>query len=141
MSSDMVDYMGNQHDSLKKKNDADVEWLLGEVNTAHYEGQQITATNTLEGRSKSAILKGQTEKFIGFEIGTYDTNTFEKSESQNRIRSIGKFNGYDETTIRCKSGYEAYLIIDAQIAHGWSESLTVNTTGREFVVLFRRKNN
>lgn len=58
--SDRTDYMGTVHDSLKKKNDADVEWLLGEVNTAHYEGQQITATNTLEGRSKSAILKGQT---------------------------------------------------------------------------------
>lgn len=59
-SNDKVDYMGNQHESLKAKNDADVDWLLGEINTAHYEGQQITATNTLEGRSKSAILSGQT---------------------------------------------------------------------------------
>ena len=78
MSSDMVDYMGNQHDSLKKKNDADVEWLLGEVNTAHYEGQQITATNTLEGRSKSAILKGQTL-----------VNLFDKKASE------GSFNQWD----------------------------------------------
>lgn len=60
MPSDMVDYMGNQHESLKDKNDADVDWLLGEINTAHYEGQHITATDTLEGRAKSAILKGQT---------------------------------------------------------------------------------
>ena len=50
---------------LKKKNDADVEWLLGEVNTAHYEGQtNHRTTNTLEGRSKSAIL-------IGSDIGEF----------------------------------------------------------------------
>lgn len=60
MPADMVDYMGNQHESLKAKNDADVDWLLGEVNTAHYEGQYITATETIEGHAKSAILKGQT---------------------------------------------------------------------------------
>ena len=60
MPSDMVDYMGNQHESLKAKNDADVDWLLGEINTVHYDGQHITATDSIEGRSKSAILKGQT---------------------------------------------------------------------------------
>lgn len=55
-----VDYIGNQHSSIKKANDANVDWLLGEVNTAHYEGQHITALDTLEGQAKSAILKGQT---------------------------------------------------------------------------------
>lgn len=60
MPADMVDYMGNQHESLKAKNDADVDWLLGEINTVHYEGQNITATDSIEGRSKSAILSGQT---------------------------------------------------------------------------------
>lgn len=60
MPSDMVDYMGNQHESLKAKNDADVDWLLGEINTVHYDGQHITATDSIEGRSKSAILTGQT---------------------------------------------------------------------------------
>lgn len=55
-----VDYIGNQHSSIKKANDANVDWLLGEVNTAHYEGQHITALDTLEGRAKSATLKGQT---------------------------------------------------------------------------------
>ena len=60
MPADMVDYMGNQHESLKAKNDADVDWLLGEINTVHYDGQHITATDTIEGRSKSAILKGNT---------------------------------------------------------------------------------
>ena len=55
-----VDYIGNQHSSIKKANDANVDWLLGEVNTTHYEGQHITATDTIEGQSKSAILRGQT---------------------------------------------------------------------------------
>lgn len=80
MPSDMVDYVGNQHNSLKAKNDADVEWLLDkinsiqgeveEVNTIHYEGQHITATNTIEGEAKSAILKGQTIK--GYKDNLFD---------------------------------------------------------------------
>ena len=57
---DRTDYMGNLHQTLKEKNDADVDWLLGEINTVHYDGQHITATDTIEGRSKSAILTGQT---------------------------------------------------------------------------------
>ena len=61
MPADMVDYMGNQHESLKAKNDADIDWLLGEINTVHYDGQHITATDSIEGRSKSAILKGSTK--------------------------------------------------------------------------------
>ena len=58
---DKVDYMGNTHESVKAASDANVDWLLGEVNTAHYEGQHITANDTIEGRAKSAILKGQTK--------------------------------------------------------------------------------
>lgn len=54
------DYMGNDRGSVKAAADANVDWLLGEINTAHYEGQQITATDTIEGRSKSAILSGNT---------------------------------------------------------------------------------
>ncbi len=57
---DKVDYMGNTHESVKAASDANVDWLLGEVNTAHYEGQHITANDTIEGRAKSAILTGQT---------------------------------------------------------------------------------
>ena len=37
-----------------------IKTAIGEFNYLDYEGQHITATNTLEGRSKSAILKGQT---------------------------------------------------------------------------------
>lgn len=54
------DYMGNNHNTVKKAIDSSIDWVLGEVNTAHHEGQHITATDTIEGHAKSAILKGQT---------------------------------------------------------------------------------
>lgn len=54
------DYMGNDRGSIKAAADANVDWLLGEINTVHHDGQHITATDTIEGRSKSAILTGQT---------------------------------------------------------------------------------
>ncbi|MDO4924801.1 MAG: hypothetical protein Q3980_03940 [Turicibacter sp.] len=60
MPSDMVDYMGEQHDTLKEANDSNVEYLLREINTAHYEGSNITATDTYQKQVKSAILKGKT---------------------------------------------------------------------------------
>ena len=62
--SEKVDYIGKQHSKLRDTMNANVDYIIktaiGEFNYLDYEGQQITATNTLEGRSKSAILKGQT---------------------------------------------------------------------------------
>ena len=59
-----VDYMGNKYETLKQANDANVEYAvktaIGEFNYLDYDGQHITATDSIEGRSKSAILKGQT---------------------------------------------------------------------------------
>ena len=59
-----VDYMGNKYETLKQANDANVEYAvktaIGEFNYLDYDGQHITATDTIEGRSKSAILTGQT---------------------------------------------------------------------------------
>ena len=68
-----VDYMGNKYETLKQANDANVEYAvktaIGEFNYLDYDGQHITATDTIEGQSKSAILKGNTlvnaTKFIG----------------------------------------------------------------------------
>lgn len=80
-----VDYIGNQHSSIKKANDANVDWLLGEVNTAHYEGQHITALDTLEGQSKSAILTGQTL-----------VNTWNKHNTHNKSNFILHDDGFME---------------------------------------------
>lgn len=118
MPSDMVDYMGNQHESLKAKNDADVDWLLGEINTVHYEGQHITATETIEGRAKSAILSGQTLKestnnlFDGeVEDGDYDISTGEKRNYSNRKRCANKIKINPSTTYTL-SGITWYLQYD-----------------------------
>lgn len=59
-ASAKVDYMGNEHDSIKDAMDANVEFVLDEVNTVHYEGQRITATDTIGRQVKSAILSGNT---------------------------------------------------------------------------------
>ena len=58
--NDKKDYMGNSRESVKEAMDANVDWLLGEINTVHYDGQHITATDSIEGHAKSAILTGQT---------------------------------------------------------------------------------
>ena len=59
-----VDYMGNKYETLKQANDANVEYAvktaIGEFNYLDYDGQHITATDTIEGHSKSAILSGNT---------------------------------------------------------------------------------
>ena len=100
MPSDMVDYVGNQHKSLKAKNDADVEWLLGkingvqeEINTIHYEGQHITATNTIEGCAKSAILKGNTiinlVNNFTFGTGVEETDNYFTLTQTNTAENIG----------------------------------------------------
>ena len=69
------DYMGNDRGSIKAAADANVDWLLGEINTVHHDGQHITATDTIEGRSKSAILKGQTL------VNVIDTTNFSRVDS------------------------------------------------------------
>ena len=65
-----VDYMGNKYETLKQANDANVEYAvktaIGEFNYLDYDGQHITATDTIEGRSKSAILSGNTLKKDAF---------------------------------------------------------------------------
>ena len=55
-----VDYTGQEHKSLKDSMDANVEFTLGEVNRVHYEGQNITALDSIAGQAKNAVVKGQT---------------------------------------------------------------------------------
>lgn len=62
-NKDKIDYMGNKYSSLKDTSDANVEWLLDDFNTVHYEGQQITATNTFEKQVKSAKIAGKTHLY------------------------------------------------------------------------------
>ena len=63
-SSEKVDYIGKQHSKLRDTMNANVDYIIktaiGEFNYLDYEGQHITATNSIEGHARSAILKGQT---------------------------------------------------------------------------------
>lgn len=86
-----VDYIGNQHSSIKKANDANVDWLLGEVNTAHYEGQHITALDTLEGQAKSAILSGNTLVNLSLRSSYSFSSSLTKEISKNLIKPNTKY--------------------------------------------------
>lgn len=107
---DKVDYMGNTHESVKAASDANVDWLLGEVNTAHYEGQHITATETIEGRAKSAILKGQTLVNIatkhegGYDVGgeVIMTPTLLKANTKYYIKVIDDEFNLNRASFRTK---------------------------------------
>lgn len=59
-----VDYMGNKYETLKQTNDANVEYAvktaIGEFNYLDYDGQHITATDTIAGQAKNAVIEGQT---------------------------------------------------------------------------------
>ena len=62
--SEKVDYIGKQHSKLRDTMNTNVDYIIktaiGEFNYLDYEGQHITATNSIEGRAKSAILSGNT---------------------------------------------------------------------------------
>ena len=70
-----VDYMGNKYETLKQANDANVEYAvktaIGEFNYLDYEGQHITATDSIEGQAKSSILNG-----FKYEYSADDTEHF-----------------------------------------------------------------
>lgn len=59
-----IDYMGNTHENMRQAANANVDYAvktaIGEFNYLDYEGQRITANNSIEGHTKSAILKGKT---------------------------------------------------------------------------------
>lgn len=67
--SEKVDYIGKQHSKLRDTMNANVDYIIktaiGEFNYLDYEGQHITATNSIEGHAKSAILSGSTKYQIG----------------------------------------------------------------------------
>ena len=77
--SEKVDYIGKQHSKLRDTMNANVDYIIktaiGEFNYLDYEGQHITATNSIEGHARSAILKGQTLNNIALTIN----NTIHKN--------------------------------------------------------------
>ena len=84
--SEKVDYIGKQLSKLRDTMNANVDYInktaIGEFNFLDYEGQQITAPNTLEGHAKSAILSGNTLVNI-FQDMDYFWNNLVKQDSFN----------------------------------------------------------
>ena len=74
--NDRTDYMGITHKSLRDTNNSNVDYAvktaIGEFNYLDYEGQHITANNSIEGHTKSAILTGCT-KFVSEKGGIFET--------------------------------------------------------------------
>lgn len=58
---DKIDYWGNHHQSLKDKSDYEVDKLLGDFNSINYQGEYITAQDTISRHIKNATMKGHTE--------------------------------------------------------------------------------
>ena len=58
---DKIDYWGNHHQSLKDKSDYEVDKLLGDFNSINYQGEYITAQDTISRHIKNAVMKGHTE--------------------------------------------------------------------------------
>ena len=101
-----VDYMGNKYETLKQANDANVEYAvktaIGEFNYLDYDGQHITATDTIEGQSKSAILKGQT--LINSNNGINSTKFYINSKSD-FMRSVILISKTNKTLIKPSTRY------------------------------------
>ena len=86
--TDMVDYMGVQHDNIKDANDSNVEYILRKVNTQKYEGSSITANNTYAKKVNSVLIKGVT-KFKDLDNGDILDNI---DENRNLGLIAGKTN-------------------------------------------------
>ena len=84
--SEKVDYIGKQHSKLRDTMNANVDYIIktaiGEFNYLDYEGQHITATNSIEGHARSAILKGQT--LVNLTRPSARTYTITRTESNSR---------------------------------------------------------
>lgn len=129
---DMMDYMGNQHNSLKEKADSDVDYAvktaIGEFNYLDYEGQHITATSSIEGHARSAILKGNTlvnlvDDVTSNEVGNY-------SNSPCKIKVIRNLQNetltiiFNVISLEIPDGADGIL----RIGEGWSGQIRYKPT-------------
>lgn len=88
--NDRTDYMGITHKSLHDTNNSNVDYAvktaIGEFNYLDYEGQHITADNSIEGHARSAILKGNT-LVNHYKIGGQEVDD-EKIWANNTVSSL-----------------------------------------------------
>ena len=110
--SEKVDYIGKQHSKLRDTMNTNVDYIIktaiGEFNYLDYEGQHITATNSIEGHAKSATLKGQTlvnttlkEHYIALggrvstaEVDAVFKTTASHTKSTATVTGAGQYNAF-----------------------------------------------
>ena len=129
-SSEKVDYIGKQHSKLRDTMNANVDYIIktaiGEFNYLDYEGQHITANNSIEGHAKSAILKGQTLVNIKGEITTDLIFGVDKKYRTEYLIPIVKKNKdyYIKYEVECDDNPNAILAIGfLSSATTWSKNL------------------
>lgn len=150
--NERTDYMGITHKSLRDTNNSNVDYAvktaIGEFNYLDYEGQHITANNSIEGRTKSAILKGMTETILDrFENGTYNawSPTFIKGDNTKRIRTINQYSGVSGSiTVSVNEKYEVNVVghntsTSTGIGGEWQTTLSIDVTNSIFAFIIRKK--
>lgn len=143
-----IDYMGNNQKSIRKVNEANVDYAvktaIGEFNYLDYEGQHITANNSIEGHTKSAILKGQT---LVNTVAFKQANTNASFDNATNVITLVDSTGwirFDETRLKPSTKY--IIIIDIlectlgsdsrplKISLGDGNLNTINITSEQFKV-------
>ena len=99
-----VDYMGNKYETLKQANDANVEYAvktaIGEFNYLDYDGQHITATDSLAGRAKNAILKGQTLVNLVGSIKANDGVVLSSDSTKEVIKATASGSSWNQINVK-----------------------------------------
>ena len=124
--------------------DANVEFTLGEVNRVHYEGQHITALDTIAGQAKNAVVEGQTlvnlaSKQIIDYTATSDWDGFkalgQNSATQESWRVLQDLKPNTKYFISCYvetfnvGENQGYLLNNSNHSTVFAESLEVKATG------------
>ncbi len=102
LPEDKIDYLGNEHNTLRETMDSNVDFVLGEVNRVHYEGQNITALDSLAGQAKNAVVEGQTlVNVLGDNIINHSSNSIFTKEDD----TITFDSGIETTWSQVNLGY------------------------------------
>ena len=145
-----IDYMGNNQKSIRKVNEANVDYAvktaIGEFNYLDYEGQHITANNSIEGHTKSAILKGQTlvnlcpSKVIDYvassDWGGYHQLVQNSKQSFDQWRALQDLKPNTKYYISCYVetfevvNNEGYCLNNPSVESIFGDSMIVNGVGR-----------
>ena len=84
--------------------DANVEFTLGEVNRVHYEGQHITALDTIAGQAKNAVVEGQTlvNYLLPINKINWSANSTHNGEVKDNQIIMRKVNGNPNSDVRAE---------------------------------------